>query len=456
MEQWIGKSFEEIEKEIWEKLIETFQQAMAEILSKMDESLMATRDTERYQYKEKKEKTWMSLVGPLTIRRRYYRDRETGEWVFLLDESLGIRGRGSISGGLMELSVLWGTRGPSYRDARDRLKEIYGSQVISHEKIRQLVIGSAEKLRSEEVVEQREKPEVLYIEADGFWNGMQGRRKAETKLVVVHEGWEKRQGKEKPDFRLKGPMYVTSGELEAGEEIWERVYEQMVRRYGKLGTIPVVINGDYASWIRAGAETFPGGMYQVDRFHLKREVRMLLSKDRSRMHKALGHIDGNDPQKLQEVLLEAVLCDHKSEEIMKFRERVLMGTEALRDYRVRLKEQGIEVSGLMRGMGSAESSVDRFKLRTAKRGRGWSKKGLSSVLFLLGLWYEGKLLGRLQQMGQSCANETEVIPDIFVRQIAKTIGKGKIPVHRGQFPATRNGTQGYAKTFRQLLQVEPI
>ncbi|NLL58340.1 MAG: hypothetical protein GX244_07500 [Firmicutes bacterium] len=35
--------------------------------------------------------------------------------------------------------------------------------------------------------------------------------------------------------------------------------------------------------------------------------------------------------------------------------------------------------------------MDRFKLRTAKRGRAWSEKGLEAILNMLGMLYEGML-----------------------------------------------------------------
>ena len=449
MEQWSGKTFEDIESEVWGILIKTFQETMAEILLELDKRIMATRDMGRYEYKEKKEKTWISRVGPVTIRRRYYWDAENEGWVFLLDEALGCTGKGSLSGGMKEMSVVWGTRGPSYRDAQERLKEMYGSQVISHETIRQLVIQTSKRPAKEAEGPKREKPAAVYIEADGFWSKMQKGRRKESKLVVVHEGWEKRQGKEKRDYRLREAMYISTGDLKTGEDIWDRVHERLVERYGALGEVPVVINGDGAEWIRRGAEEFACGMYQMDRFHLKREIRQI--KDAGQKQRALGSVNRNDPQALEKVLLEAAYRDpERAEKIMDLRKRILMNPEAVRDYRVRLEEKGIAVTEQMRGMGAAESSVDRYKLRTGKRGRSWSKEGLTAILRLLGWMYEGTLTQRLRQHESAEA----ILPAGFAGQIAKRIGKGNLAVHPARFPAMERGTQGYAKTFRQLLQVE--
>ncbi len=55
----------------------------------------------------------------------------------------------------------------------------------------------------------------------------------------------------------------------------------------------VVINGDRASWIRAGVDYFPKAIYQVDRFHVKRDLRRLLCET-GELGVCLGAFDRND------------------------------------------------------------------------------------------------------------------------------------------------------------------
>jgi len=86
-------NFAEIEQLLWDAVIETFQQAMVEILSMLDKYLMATRDKKRYEYKELKERTYVTMLGTITIKRRYYWDRDEKKWVYLLDEALGLKSR---------------------------------------------------------------------------------------------------------------------------------------------------------------------------------------------------------------------------------------------------------------------------------------------------------------------------------------------------------------------------
>jgi len=263
-------NFAEIEQLLWDAVIETFQQAMVEILSMLDKYLMATRDKKRYEYKELKERTYVTMLGTITIKRRYYWDRDEKKWVYLLDEALGLKSRDQVSSCLKELVVLWATKGPSYRDVQERLKELYGYQVLSHEKIRQILLRASDALK--DAINMNERPGnkqvgTLFIEADGFWTFVQERgrktkQKRETHLVVVHEGWERRQGVgENADYRLKNPMYVT---VTAGDEesIWEQTRLRLAQRYKNLKDTQVIINGDFAPWIRACTEYFKNALYQ--------------------------------------------------------------------------------------------------------------------------------------------------------------------------------------------------
>ncbi len=460
MDKQIDVSFADIEKLMWTSVLETFQQAMVEILSLIDDYLMAHRDKSRYEYKERKARTCITTVGSITIKRRYYWDRDKHEWVYLLDEALGLDS-GAVSNSLKELVVIWATKGPSYRDVRDRLEDLFGSQVLSHETIRQLLIKSSEALQASVAPEvQKKKVDILFIEADGFWTGVQRRgrnisKKRESKLVVVHEGWEKRQA---DDYRLKNPMYIISGDLEEGEELWDRVYLKSWEKYQDINTIPVIINGDFASWIRGGVKYFKNAIYQYDRFHLKRDLRRLLSQNGELCKQAMSCVNNNDPGGLLQVLDHGFALT-KEEEILDLKNRLQPHQESVIDYRKRLHSSGYEIPDTWRSMGAAESNVDRFKLRTSKRGRSWSKEGLSAILNMLSLLYEGVLKDALAGLDSSLfvKPQTEELVEMSANQIAKTVGVRVLNVRRGGFPSLNKGaTEGYSKLLRQMLNVQPV
>src|SRR5699024_12111109 len=80
-----------------------------------------------------------TMFGSITVKRRRYVDRETGDRVALLDRYLQYSGSDTLSPFLTEMAVQWAVKGPSYRDARDRFIDLLGYQAMSHETIRQEV-----------------------------------------------------------------------------------------------------------------------------------------------------------------------------------------------------------------------------------------------------------------------------------------------------------------------------
>lgn len=460
MEEQNKLNFAVIEKALWNATLETFQYALVEILFTLDKYLMAKRNKSRYEYKELKEKTLVTMLGEVTIKRRYYWDTEQKEWVFLLDELLGLEST-AVSDSLKELVVIWATKGPSYRDVRDRLHDLFNHQILSHEKIRQLLIETSETIQRQDEAEVKKKQvSIIFIEADGFWTGIQKRgkkakKKRETKLVVVHEGWEKRQ---KDDYQLKNPIYFTSYPGEKGEDFWDRVYLKVWSIYENLNSIPVIINGDFASWIRSGIDYFKKGYYQYDRFHLKRDIRRLLSHNKDNRKQALLAIDENEPEQLLQLLDEQYALS-KDEELFEFIKRLKPHQEALIDYRQRLAKKEYQLPEELRGMGAAEANVDRFKLRTSKRGRAWSANGLKAILNMLGMLYEGTLREAIDGLDSILftTEQAEALVATSAGQIAKQVGVTALHAPRAGFPSLDKGAgAGYSKLFRQMLEEQMV
>ena len=94
MKKHIQVTFAELEKLVWGAALETFQQALVEILSMIDDFLMAKRDKNRFECKDKKERTCITMLGPIVVNRRYYWDKDEKDWVYLLDQALELSNRG--------------------------------------------------------------------------------------------------------------------------------------------------------------------------------------------------------------------------------------------------------------------------------------------------------------------------------------------------------------------------
>jgi len=132
-------TLKELEQNLFRELQQVYQNILVSLLEEMDEWLMHTRDYNRFKNREKQACTIGTMFGSITINRRRYVDRETGERVALLDQYLQFSGSDTLSPFLTEMAVQWAVRGPSYRDPRHRFIHLLGYQAMSHEKIRQEV-----------------------------------------------------------------------------------------------------------------------------------------------------------------------------------------------------------------------------------------------------------------------------------------------------------------------------
>ena len=115
----------------------------------------------------------------------------------------------------------------------------------------------------------------LMVEADGVSVGLQreAERRAEVKVGIAHEGWQKIS---KERYKLKEKS-VYSGIMN-GDRFWEGFSLSLAKKYDLSRIGKVIVGGDGASWVKEGAELL-GGLYELDRFHLKRALHQGLAND---------------------------------------------------------------------------------------------------------------------------------------------------------------------------------
>ncbi len=90
-------TMKELEQMTFRVLQESFSQVMAQILVEFDEIIAQSRDKRRFYLKGKRRLRFESLFGQVELRRNYYQDRETGEYVYLLDQYLAFDGTKGLS-----------------------------------------------------------------------------------------------------------------------------------------------------------------------------------------------------------------------------------------------------------------------------------------------------------------------------------------------------------------------
>jgi len=448
-------TFKEIEESIFQELQPVYRTILVSILEELDIWLRDHRDFERYENREMQECTIATMFGSITINRRRYVDRETGDRVALLDQYLKFNGSDSLSPFLTEMAVKWAIKGPSYRDARDRFCDLLGYQAMSHEKIRQEVL----KLEPKEVEEKPEEPkevDALFLEVDGLHVHKQNstRSTREVKIGVVHEGWEKRHPSS-GEYVLENKSYWYT--LENRETFWETFSRYLYDQYMITEDTHIVINGDRAPWIRAGVNYFESAIYTYDRYHLKKWIKEALNKrSKQERRKAYLAADANDPVALVTAISEAEQAEtdeEKKENIADLRHFILGNMDAFRDYREILKEEKDADTTDMRPMGAAESNMNLFSRRLKKMGYSWSVEGLLGILNGMIHRFEGTLIEAI--LGVFLNDEDVEDKQVEYPSFATLLTEKTRPVIgaiQGHLPALVGDDQGkpYTRALRGL------
>ena len=275
------QKFEELEERMQRLVQRAALILLEEALNQIDRRLCAARDTKKLKVIGLRSRTVVTSFGELSFKRRLYRDTDTGEYRFLLDEALGLEANRRVSHRMRELILELGTEVPFRRAARilNLLVPGLGVMTVWSELQRAGERAAAEAKSLREAVFERgaelggsRKVDRLNIEADGVGIKLQRAeaKKGELKLIVGYEG---KEGKPK---RLKNRRVVAG--LVDGEAIWEEAscYFGGVWALGEVEQVR--IGGDGAEWIKEnGKAYFPQASFHLDLFHLRRRLTEALS-----------------------------------------------------------------------------------------------------------------------------------------------------------------------------------
>ena len=193
-----------------------------------------------YETKDLRKRTIITEYGNIEYTRRYYRNKQTKEYVYLADEKLGIEKNERITKDV-ESKIIEFAHDMSYSKA--------GKKVVNEEIISPTTV--MKKLRKEElkveVSEEKKQIKRLYIEADEDHVSESGNKIGMPKLIYVHEG---NYTKGKRNI-LKNVHYI--GCLgKNSEELWLEIAEYIDKKYDVKNIERIYIGGDGASWIKEG------------------------------------------------------------------------------------------------------------------------------------------------------------------------------------------------------------
>jgi len=380
------------EEEIFKWACSLAQSLAKALLESIDKELMKEKD-QSLKVECLKEHRVSTVFGDIRVKRRLYRD-SSGERRFLLDEKMGLDKGCHISPKVKELSTFLSSHFPFQR-SEEILRAILPSG-ISHTSIHRLVgkvvdpYLEAEEKEIEEVFDGGVIPETegktvscLFVEADGTGIALQkeASRRTEVKVGIAYEGWREVS---KERYKLKEKTAYTG--IMDSNRFWEGFSLALAKKYDLSKVGKVIVGGDGASWVKEGSD-FLGGIYELDKFHLKRALHRGLASDPLVAEVYQACIAG-DVYKADRLLLEAQRRGNsdREREIAELRGYLMANCYGLRDYRLEVEGENL------RGLGAIEGNVDKLVAnRMKKRGMSWTIKGAQRMARLINLREMGQI-----------------------------------------------------------------
>jgi len=396
--------FSAAERSVWAKSLEIGLESLENMLSILDDALFESRP-KGFRVLGRRKRKILSMVGEVTIERRYYRGPD-GRTRFLLDELLSLDSNDHLSPQVAQAAGRYCTR-MTYRAAAEEIA-FFLPDAPSHTALMNFV----RKLGKEYSQEQKEgaealfscgelppsegrKASTLYAELDGKMINLQGeqKRKGEVKLAITHEGWDERSDGEYVLRNKRVHMGVSSSEQFARTHIYD------IARRWEIAGASFVVGGDGAPMAKKAADLAPRSVFQLDRFHLKRAITRAFGGDAVLVPKVYGLVTAGRLDEALEIIDEHARGARpgKRKELENLKGYLIANREGLVDYRDRVKDTDKNA----RGLGSVEGNIDKeVANRLSKRGMRWSTDGADAIGKVLELRANELLVDRIGARGR--------------------------------------------------------
>jgi hypothetical protein len=206
----------------------------------------------------------MTAIGQVNYRRTYFKDKGTGDTIYLLDHIAGVRSYERVCAHLSAKLVQEAGYMSYSRSSRN-----VADNAVSRQTVRNKV------MRTDELAYVPEQapvtPEELHIFADEDHVSMQNGKSQNVNLITISEGSRKVcNGRNE----LIGAVHVQGYRIKP-EEHWQYVSALCEERYGMSKVRHVYIHGDGAPWIKEGTEYFANAVHVLDKYHLNKYMKKL-------------------------------------------------------------------------------------------------------------------------------------------------------------------------------------
>lgn len=277
------QAFAEMEHKIYEAACKAARVVTKQLLEKTDSELARNRDKKQLRDKGRRKTTVKTIYGEVEYKRHMYKNIQTGNTVYLVDEDLLIKKTGLLSENLTEKIICIAAE-TSYRQASRFISEISG-QNISHSAIWKAVndVGTTltEKQAAlkieEEPSENKKDRSLIFEEMDGVWVPMQDKahkraKKQEIKVATIHDGWDVDNPKKLKDRTFIAAIEPARAFCHRKEAVLSTIYNTDEIQYR-------ILNGDGGAWIHDSAANT---VFQLDKFHVLRAITFNIKDKKAR------------------------------------------------------------------------------------------------------------------------------------------------------------------------------
>ena len=342
--------------------------------------------------------TLLCCLGSFSYNRTYYKDKKTGEYVYLSDLQFGIEPRTKTLED-SKAQALEEAVESSYRKGGLRASVTESLSKASMKNLIHSLVVDMPRLE----VKEKKKARILHINADEdhvaaqFWKDKGDLNKNENgiksntimpKLVYVYEGIERESPKSKR-WKLVNTHYFSGlYEGERNTDLWLEVADYIDNNYDMDYLETVYLCGDGANWIKQGLSWINKSIFVLDKFHLEKylvkSVAHMAEQAETMKQMIKDEFSFEDKAAINEIyrkLIDYAESDSKKEEIEQARKYIMNNWGGITIYNTR----GNEITGC-----SAEGHVSHvLSSRMSSRPLGWSKKGADNMARLRAFAWNG-------------------------------------------------------------------
>ena len=285
------------------------KELLSEIVKQIDEIIFEdNKKKKQYETVRLQEKSLITKNGKAKFERRYYKDKETGEHIYLADTVLGIE-KGERIDKKVKSEVIEKANDQSYNKSGKMV--VPGLEISATTVMRNVRKNEWNMEIEERKEEDKIKAKYIYIQVDE--DHIKERNKKGCTISKIVTIYTRKRTLTKPDRIDKVQQvrkelvdkFTFSGLYKDNQKLWEDVSYYIDCTYKKDEIENIFIMGDGASYIKAGVEWIEKSVFVLDLFHLEKYINHL-NYDEYLKRKLQEAIDQYDAISTENIMNEAI------------------------------------------------------------------------------------------------------------------------------------------------------